>query len=187
MLNDIAHAQFSLIHWPLSSHSWHSIPRLRNRLSHNRMTYICKPNIGRKIVHIKFCSHNPIQDLKQSCVMTGVRSVRDNDSLTTNFQLLRNNLYLYLLQTFKQNVSLQSITNTPLSHTLSLGIAWAIIEGEVLMRHIYLLEIMLLHIISSYHCEKKPYPPGIFAGCLVVDMFDFQVIPSYRAFWHMDL
>ena len=49
-----------------------------------------QPHIGRKIVRdIKWCivifPHNPLQDLRQSCVMIGVRSVGDNiDKQITN-------------------------------------------------------------------------------------------------------
>ena len=33
---------------------------------------------NRKIVHNNFYSHNPIRDLRQSCMTAGVLSVRDN-------------------------------------------------------------------------------------------------------------
>ena len=36
---------------------------------------ICKPHIGRKIVRSNFYFHNSVQDLRQSCITTRVRSV----------------------------------------------------------------------------------------------------------------
>ena len=43
------------------------------------IVYVCEPHIGRKIVHSDFYSYNPIQDIRQSCMTTGVCSVGNGE------------------------------------------------------------------------------------------------------------
>ena len=60
--------------YPLSPHSWHSVIRLRTRLSRRPNNNICKPHIGRKLVRdTKWCvvvffpqSYSRSQDIRTS-------------------------------------------------------------------------------------------------------------------------